>query len=1157
MYAYFCQWGPLLNGECLLLLTPTLQLLLNDSQQRTIVTNGLESIAMLIRRFAEVENIYLRKTRHRLSEDLEEALCTLYCHIREFEARSICQFDRNTAHQTGRNIVKADGWQDILTAIEKSETTCNILTRIIDTETQHKWNDEIEALISTQTDLVDKTLKLSEQTDSQVRQQSARNDTSKNSPSKIETECLALFRTTDYEFDKNKNPTRLVGTCEWFLKHPTYKSWCQNDSVGWLWVTANPGCGKSVLARSLIDELSNAAKEPQVCYFFFKDDTEKHRSINHALCAIIHQLICRDKTLLRYAMDGYHSDGDLLPDLVEPLWKIFLSVLEALREPVICVLDALDECSESSRILLIKKLAAIFSDEPHQTKFKVVITSRPNTPMGTAIWGHGVDPVSIQLTGEREIESQVISEEIDLYIAAKVRNFRELREHRGIKDEAHVTLHETLRGIENRTYLWVSLIFPELESHMGVSRTKLCGLVKQVPRTVQEAYEKILSRSENAQLARLLLHIVIAAYRPLTLVEMNTALAVQDHSDPTEDLDTEPVESFETTVRDICGLFIMVKDSRIYLIHQTAKEFLMQTDERRHVPSVDLSLWNWRSSFDPADSHRILARICMLYLYMSYPHRKESKWDYSVWLPEPWMKTQWGVFFEYTSDYWMKHLPEAGLYGATSIESPVANICVTPSDKIKFTWAQLYQSAPDWSPSPKKDVVKVKFNALNMASFHGHDLMIKLNLKAHAATEKGIPSIRWALQNNHTAIAHELLDTVSDTPVNGAILNAAFHIACSSGERAVVSRLMSYSNVDLCHADSLGRTGLFWAARDGNPITTQLLIEAIDRHRWARGEVGSSLLVAAFRGHGDVIALLESCFPDESNEFRVAALYQAISCDHAHVVQSLLEKHDSVAISQIDLEKLVVVAITHKRQASTRVLLQYPFNVNARDSSGRTLLFLAADIIMKETLIKSGADINAIASLGWSRCYEGIGETLLYHAILTGDCEFARILLEDGADVNVRCRNGETALYRAVAATNFELGVLLLNAGADPMVGNKSGVSPFGMAKGMSDSLPASGNMSGDQVRFLALTDHATYDKSEQTDVTPDTTKSRTTVPSLRSYHELLEQASDSIDWEQLEQVFSLDDPDDNDEHQYTRDLYSDIFQQYQKQVLEQAKESL
>jgi hypothetical protein len=67
-----------------------------------------------------------------------------------------------------------------------------------------------------------------------------------------ELKCLQILRTSDYEQFKDRNPDRLEGTCEWFLQHERYHEWQQKES-GLLWVSADPGCGKSVLARSLID----------------------------------------------------------------------------------------------------------------------------------------------------------------------------------------------------------------------------------------------------------------------------------------------------------------------------------------------------------------------------------------------------------------------------------------------------------------------------------------------------------------------------------------------------------------------------------------------------------------------------------------------------------------------------------------------------------------------------------------------------------------------------------------------------------------------------------------------------------------------------------------------------------------------------------------
>jgi len=58
-----------------------------------------------------------------------------------------------------------------------------------------------------------------------------------------------------------------------------------------LWVSADPGCGKSVLVRYLADEVLPGSSARTTCYFFFKDDFEDQRSATGALCSILHQLL--------------------------------------------------------------------------------------------------------------------------------------------------------------------------------------------------------------------------------------------------------------------------------------------------------------------------------------------------------------------------------------------------------------------------------------------------------------------------------------------------------------------------------------------------------------------------------------------------------------------------------------------------------------------------------------------------------------------------------------------------------------------------------------------------------------------------------------------------------------------------------------------------
>ena len=96
------------------------------------------------------------------------------------------------------------------------------------------------------------------------------------------------------------------------------------------------------------------------------------------LCAILHQLFRQNHALLRYAVAEYKINKEKLPLLFASLWSI---LVKAAADPksgtIICVIDALDECAESSCKGLVEYLANYLSIK-NATKLKFLVTSRPN-----------------------------------------------------------------------------------------------------------------------------------------------------------------------------------------------------------------------------------------------------------------------------------------------------------------------------------------------------------------------------------------------------------------------------------------------------------------------------------------------------------------------------------------------------------------------------------------------------------------------------------------------------------------------------------------------------------------------------------------------------------------------------------------------------------
>ncbi|KAI1173306.1 purine and uridine phosphorylase [Nemania sp. FL0916] len=351
---------------------------------------------------------------------------------------------------------------------------------------------------------------------------------------------LKKLFTSPYRDRKERNPDRVAGTCEWFVAHERFQEWRKSPSSGMLFVSADPGCGKSVLAKYLVDSELSTIDSRTTCYFFFKDDFEDQRSARSALCCILHQLFEQNGALLSSRIaERFETGGEHLTSSFVELWEILITVSQNKNAgEIICILDAFDECEDQGQVQFVRYLKQLYGTQKHSdSNLKFLLTSRP--------YGHikrGFQPLEIPdvpvifLSGENEIEMSKIAKEIDIYIKARVRCIQE--SHKLESFEEDLLLQQLLR-IPNRTYLWAHLTLDLVEKDIDsdIDKTRIKKVTSQLPRTVDEAYERILAKSLNIDDAQKLLHIVIAAARPLTLSEMNIALTIRETHQSYRDLD--------------------------------------------------------------------------------------------------------------------------------------------------------------------------------------------------------------------------------------------------------------------------------------------------------------------------------------------------------------------------------------------------------------------------------------------------------------------------------------------------------------------------------------------------------------------------------------------------------------------------------------------
>ncbi|PWW74705.1 hypothetical protein C7212DRAFT_283300 [Tuber magnatum] len=412
-----------------------------------------------------------------------------------------------------------------------------------------------------------------------------------------EENILQCLYTSSYGEHWGRVRDPVEGTCTWVTEHPRYKNWLEEKSAALLWLSADPGCGKSVTASFLIKHLKTRA-DTIVCYFFFKDDYADQRSPKFALCAILHQLFTQRKHLCGYAEQEFKAKGKGFTEEVGALWDILVkAVADKGCGDVICVVDALDECEEGALAPLIRHITGLPKSQTPDIPLKFLVTSRPYHRIEIELVP---TETTIRLKGEDEVTA--VTTDVNRVIDEGVEN---LESYWGQPGELGY-LRKRLQLSADRTFLWVSLILEILRNTVNASRAELMNIVSTTPANLDKLYTKILSKSTDYDKARRVLNIVVAAARPLTLDEMNIAFAVRREHKSICDMQSNLSPDFEKTVKNVCGLFVRVIDLKIYLVHQTAREFLIKRSSAGQT--------NPQYTLCPKESNFLMADICISYL---------------------------------------------------------------------------------------------------------------------------------------------------------------------------------------------------------------------------------------------------------------------------------------------------------------------------------------------------------------------------------------------------------------------------------------------------------------------------------------------------------------------------------------------------------------
>lgn len=169
-------------------------------------------------------------------------------------------------------------------------------------------------------------------------------------------------------------------TCRWLLESDLYRHW-RTTPDSFLWLYGISGCGKTVLASSVIDQLRSEDQAPPTAFFYFDVNGGGRRDLPQMLRSLLFQLGSRSKEAAEQVQKMYEEcRRDNTSATIKQLSATLKAILHKLSS-ITVVIDALDECDSPSDVIAwLKDL-----HEEHIDSLHLLITSQRYGSLDDAI----------------------------------------------------------------------------------------------------------------------------------------------------------------------------------------------------------------------------------------------------------------------------------------------------------------------------------------------------------------------------------------------------------------------------------------------------------------------------------------------------------------------------------------------------------------------------------------------------------------------------------------------------------------------------------------------------------------------------------------------------------------------------------------------------
>jgi hypothetical protein len=312
-----------------------------------------------------------------------------------------------------------------------------------------------------------------------------------------------------------------------------------------------------MLLCGIINELKNLKAETNLAYFFCQATESRINNATAVLRGLVYLLIVQQPSLISYIREKHDYGGKTLFEDANAwvaLSEIFTNILQdPSLNSTFLIIDALDECVTDFPKLLdfIREKSSV------SNCVKWLVSSRNKPDIEERLRLCNKQMLSL------ELNTKQVSHAVEMFINFKVSQLTKIKDNSTLREQVRYQMQEKANG----TFLWVSLVFQELEK---VESWDVLQVLEEIPKDLQKLYDRMMGQiqqleRDSPRFCYLVLSTTTLAYRPLHLLELRTLSGLPRQIFNNIDIITKIVGK--------CGSFLTIREGYVYFVHQSAKDY--------------------------------------------------------------------------------------------------------------------------------------------------------------------------------------------------------------------------------------------------------------------------------------------------------------------------------------------------------------------------------------------------------------------------------------------------------------------------------------------------------------------------------------------------------------------------------------------------------